>query len=343
VSSFYQVIPGAARGSFCALLLATYDRDKSAKLGREEIGLDPKSFGVLDQNQDGGLDAEELAFWLDRNPDLELSVNLKRDGTQIEQGKTKGAGPVARKTTAGSLLVTVGDAEINIQGPSPPGLQGTRANVNVFYLNQFRQADKDGRGFVEMKDLQGPQANFLRQLFPMLDRDGDGKLREKEVQAFLALLTPAADSHAGFAFVDQGRSFFQILDTNRDGRFSQRELRNGWKTLEGRGLGKEGAFRLDEIPRQFQLALMRGSSQAAFNPQIAFTVQGNFAPRPPFTYPPGVPLWFRKMDLNADGDVSRREFLGSAKDFTRLDADGDGLIDAQEAANGDGRRLRIGK
>jgi hypothetical protein len=38
------------------------------------------------------------------------------------------------------------------------------------------------------------------------------------------------------------------------------------------------------------------------------------------------------MDRNRDGDVSRREFLGPRAAFERLDADGDGLITAEEAA-----------
>jgi hypothetical protein len=37
------------------------------------------------------------------------------------------------------------------------------------------------------------------------------------------------------------------------------------------------------------------------------------------------------MDRNNDGDVSPREFLGTEEQFRRLDADGDGLISAEEA------------
>jgi hypothetical protein len=45
------------------------------------------------------------------------------------------------------------------------------------------------------------------------------------------------------------------------------------------------------------------------------------------------------MDGNHDGDVSRKEFLGSDEEFRRIDADGDGLISAEEATRYD-ERLR---
>jgi hypothetical protein len=37
------------------------------------------------------------------------------------------------------------------------------------------------------------------------------------------------------------------------------------------------------------------------------------------------------MDRNRDGDVSRREFLGTDEEFRKIDTDGDGLISLQEA------------
>jgi hypothetical protein len=37
------------------------------------------------------------------------------------------------------------------------------------------------------------------------------------------------------------------------------------------------------------------------------------------------------MDRNGDGDLSRGEFLGTAEQFGRMDADGDGLVSAREA------------
>jgi Ca2+-binding EF-hand superfamily protein len=56
-----------------------------------------------------------------------------------------------------------------------------------------------------------------------------------------------------------------------------------------------------------------------------------FQNRSPNRSGPAAPLWFTKMDRNSDGDISPIEFLGTVEEFRMLDADGDGLISAEEA------------
>ena len=44
------------------------------------------------------------------------------------------------------------------------------------------------------------------------------------------------------------------------------------------------------------------------------------------------------MDRNCDGDVSRKEFLGTDEQFREIDTDGDGLISVEEAEAYDRRK-----
>ena len=75
---------------------------------------------------------------------------------------------------------------------------------------------------------------------------------------------------------------------------------------------------------------MLAASQGGQPPFIEYSMETRPVPKSTLNVPP----WFLKMDRNRDGDVSPAEFLGGAELFRKLDADGDGLIDAKEAAKG---------
>jgi hypothetical protein len=54
--------------------------------------------------------------------------------------------------------------------------------------------------------------------------------------------------------------------------------------------------------------------------------------------PNGLPSWFKSRDRNKDGQVAMSEYRSSwtasaVRDFTRLDANGDGVITPKEAAD----------
>ena len=74
------------------------------------------------------------------------------------------------------------------------------------------------------------------------------------------------------------------------------------------------------------LVPQRAVSRNTLGQAVAMFVDQNRVP-----VPQKGPLWFRKMDRNGDGDVSRTEFLGTRAEFDEIDTDGDGLISLAEA------------
>ena len=128
---------------------------------------------------------------------------------------------------------------------------------------------------------------------------------------------------------DEGRAIFAIVDLNRDRRLGIREIRGAVARVLSWDRNNDGHIRSDEVPHHYQLSIGRG--QVAVG-GMANASASAMMDSPATQMPAPGPNWFRKMDRNRDGDISRREFLGPRADFERLDRDHDGLIDAQEAA-----------
>src|SRR5262249_19019872 len=124
-------------------------------------------------------------------------------------------------------------------------------------LAQFKQADRDNNGYLDEKEANA--SRVFRGLFKTMDRDGDGKLYEKEVIAYLdqanRLQARAMTSCVSLGLSDQSRGLFDLLDTNRDGRLSVREMRQASKLLAQLDHSGKGYLTRDDIPRTYQLAL----------------------------------------------------------------------------------------
>jgi Ca2+-binding EF-hand superfamily protein len=312
----------------------------ATKLSRKDLGLDEATFAALDANRDGVLDAGELAGFVRRRPDLELSIRLGKsasESSRVVLVKSTEGQAQAEKASAKESVVTLdlGRTRLDLRADvgSGGGPDLFSAFVRPQLAGQFKQADKDKNGYLDEKEAEA--SRVFRGLFKAADRDGDGKLYEQEVFAYLdqmrALQQQAQAGCVTVAMTDQSRGLFDLLDVNRDGRLSVREMRGAVQLLERLAPPGKDYLTTADIPRSYQLSLRPGAAGAGGGPAnlVALYFSPDKAETP--TGSTAGPLWFRKMDRNRDGDVSRREFLFSEEMFRRIDTDSDGLISPQEA------------
>jgi Ca2+-binding EF-hand superfamily protein len=130
---------------------------------------------------------------------------------------------------------------------------------------------------------------------------------------------------------DQADAVFEALDTNADGQLGEREIALAPQQFADRDRDGDGQLAGVEFPYAMIAAFMRGEDPS----QRSFYVPTSYSPQ----YAPDQPLpdWFAHADLNGDGDVSRREFLGTPAHFDRLDTDHDSYVTAAEAASFTGK------
>jgi Ca2+-binding EF-hand superfamily protein len=281
------------------------------------------------------LSPAELARFGDRPADVTLTVRLgDRAGLPLMtlgSDRPLPAG-VRAKTIREGVTLQLGTTRLDLVA-SPAAEVALPVNVRAQLRARFQQADSNGDGHLDR--MEARTAGFFAALFDAMDRDGDGKVSEKEMLAYVdgveSLCKLAGRSCVSLAFTTEGKGLFDLLDRDGDGRLSVRELRDAPLLLARLDGDRDGNLARGEVPRQHRAALSLGPSGGR-GPFVGVAV---FPPRggDPSRRPAGArgPLWFRKMDRNRDGDVSRKEFVGTDEQFREIDTDGDGLISAEEA------------
>lgn len=342
--------PGQAPPNLARLLQERYgprsDKPEEKKLTCKELGLDAATFARLDANKDGVLDATELAGFVKRPADLDLTVCLgkgkNKAGVELTSGVTQQT-PLAGKlkSSDGVVLLGLGLTHVDLRTTEEAQPFAFASIVRQQLLVLFKAADKDNNGYIDEKESASNP--FFKSLFKAMDRDGDGKVYEREMIAYLdqylEFQKQAMSGCVTLVLSDQNKGLFDLLDENRDGRLSVREMRCAPKLLEQFDPEGKGSLRKSDLPRNYQVVLRRGPVDTGTNNDakaFAAIYGGSYfseAPQGPTT----GPLWFRKMDKNRDGDVSRKEFLGTDDEFRAIDTDGDGLISLEEAQQADAR------
>lgn len=320
------VYPSEIPGNVVQQILRKYDKDGDFELTREEIGFDAATFERIDRNRSGKITATELDAWRTGTPDLIVGVGGEPGGNRatVTAGDGGAAGFEAKPTSAGDrATLRVGAQPVDVGASSP--IRGYNPRQAGFYF-------PPNKNEITSEDLANPQFQFFKPMFEAADFDGDGKLTKAEAQKYHGLVVGFAEIGQAVGITVRTPNFFQALDENGDGRLSVRELRSAHARLAA--LDPDGHNEITEKFLQPAVTLRVGQRM---NVQSDQSLYGNFnqvryvAPGQPAPGTAVGPIWFRKLDRNADGDLSPGEFVGAKSDFAKIDSDGDGLISRTEA------------
>jgi Ca2+-binding EF-hand superfamily protein len=315
-------------------LITAYGRegtDGVEALPVSSLGIPEPELPRYDEDGNGVIDRRELRSYLShpvRHLEFAVRVGERAEGkSQIQLITTDPVdGVTVKASDLGFVNIVLGDVQLEVSvNRQTRSAETMKAN----FVQQFKAIDADANGYLERKEAE--RAPLFEQSFGMFDRDGDGKLFEQEMTTVVEgrILTGLARTR--MTATDRGKDLLEILDINRDGRLSQRELSGAIDRFAFWDIDSDKTLSADEIPQLYQIVFDRGVPDLpGFTAErVAVPVPMPVAVIAPAT--PAGPAWFVKMDRNGDGDVSEREFLGTLDQFRSLDRDADGLIDAEEA------------
>ena len=208
------------------------------------------------------------------------------------------------------------------------------------YLGQeFSIMDADRSQSLDEMEFEGLKQALVRAGadvdFPQIDADNDLQMTRQELFRFADKEQAATASRIEVTVEQSGKTMFSLLDSNGDRRLTKREILKGSVRLKEYDLNQDGAYSDVELGTEYVLTIGLGRSELRrmdTGSQMAemARMQTGDAILPGRDGLQG-PNWFRLMDRNQDGDVSRREFPGTSIQFQQLDGDKDQLISVEEA------------
>jgi hypothetical protein len=295
-------------------------------------GTSPAGRVPFDEDSDGAVTEDEVRHFLHlAEPDYRLDVRFgARFRNIIEWSTAAPNGDAAqvpqflpRLGRRNGLQVSAAGSDINLDWQN---LKLVVSLQQQQIQGQFAVADGNRNKYIEASEFAG--LDLPGREFADVDFDLNGEIVRPEFDAFIEQELYFSEFQLAATVDNERRSLFTALDGDKDRRLTPRELL-------GEMAGEPGSVEnsVANAAEQLGLTFRQGIARLSSDPVLPTGETGRRrSAKPVVTARTEGPLWFRKMDRNQDGDVNWREFLGPVETFARLDANGDTLIDADEAA-----------
>ena len=303
--------------------------DSGNDLQKENFELVPGLLAQLDTDSNGAVNQQEIAAILDARPDVILRVNFHAATSD------RGAAEIAIESLGEDLTAAGIRTSTTRSGGVSLDLPGCRVDFSPLDMAaridrlaaagaQFAALDADKNEMLDSDEWAkfGPAAGLSLE---SLDKDADGKLSLEEFKAALAMQPSYRELQVQARVGQADDRLFSWLDAQPDGQLTSRELLGARDRLAALDANGDGAITPAEIPDRLTCSIVRSAPTAEVMPGGPMVERREInAQGPP---------WLAAMDRNGDGEISRREFLGTGRQFAEIDLNGDGFLDAAEAQN----------
>ena len=310
--------------------LMSYSLDELRQ--QRPFGLTENPIDQVDGDQNDSIDSREVKEVLQVPPDLIVTAAFDRKpGGQPKlsvRWARSGLRPWIDDQPFESLIA-LSDKQMTLC----ISLTDRRDSSNQIPPAAFAMLDANNDGELDSNEIPDPLADQYS--LEEFDADQNGSLTLREINDALANQSAIWNVQLRGRGAEFPDAMFAYLDSDHDWMLSTREVLSASSRLDSLTDANDD-LNVDQIPTAFMVQIVRGDPQQR-GELFQFRTPRMNGPDSSNDFA-SMPRWANRMDANLDGDISRLEFVGSAKHFDRLDTNDDGFIDTTEVHSADKAR-----